>query len=81
MKLGNSVSAFISVTQGCELGRNRSVLQTVANQGLFLIMTWLSLGSTVQKKKNKKTLYERHDREEMRVEANYFVIKNGRHIT
>lgn len=37
----------------CELGRNRSVLQTVANQGLFLIMTWLSLGSTVQKKKNK----------------------------
>lgn len=80
MKLGNSVSAFISVTQGCELGRNRSVLQTVANQGLFLIMTWLSLGSTVEEKK-KKPLYERHDREEMRVEANYFVIKNGRHIT
>jgi len=40
-------------------------------------MTWLSLHSTVQK---KIPLYERHDGEEMREGANYFVFENGRHI-
>lgn len=67
------------MTQGCELGRNRSVSLSVADQGLFLRSHGFLY--TVQfRKKYHYTLYERHDGEEMREGANYFVFENGRHI-
>lgn len=61
------------MTQGRELGRNRSVSQHCRSKSVHQT-TWLSLHSTVQK---KIPLYERHDGEEMRERVNYFVFESG----